>query len=88
MEGREWQCIQCGVVLGHIVGSELSPEQGVTVITSGPNLRVTCPDCGAAKIFYTSDPIVRAMYQLVDAVSGALAKRVINQLSEGTLHKD
>ncbi len=87
---NEWQCINCGIVLGEVAGGELTLSNTVpskNIRTRGPNLVVVCPECGAVKTWYTADPIVRAMYQLVDALASALAKRVLSQLSEGTLNK-
>jgi hypothetical protein len=84
----EWLCIDCGRVLGNVLGGELKPavppEQ---IITRGPNLVITCPECGFVKSWYTSDPIVKAVYQLVDAMSYAHAKRVLHLVSEGSLPK-
>ncbi len=86
MSNNEWLCINCGEVLGHVLGGELRPSvNGEQCVTRGPNLVITCPSCGSVKTFYTADPIVRAIYQLVDAISSELARRVLRQLSEGTL---
>lgn len=83
-----WQCISCGETLGHIMGGELQPAvHGEYLMTRGPNLAVRCPKCNTIKTFYTSDPVVRAVYQLVDAISTQMAKRMINQISESTVHK-
>ncbi len=86
--GNDWLCINCGTKLGEVAGGELTPAVSVpstNVRTRGPNLVVVCPNCGATKQWYTADPVVRAMYQLVDALATALAKRVLNQLSIATL---
>lgn len=83
-----WQCIQCGKILGEMVGGELRPDTSIPgdhMITRGPNLVVTCPECGSTKVFYTSDQMVRAMYQLVDALSTQLAKRAVRLISESTV---
>ncbi len=85
---NDWLCINCGTKLGEVAGGELTPAEKVpskNIRTRGPNLVVVCPDCGATKQWYTADPVVRAMYQLVDALATALAKRVIHQLSVDTL---
>lgn len=85
---NNWMCISCGNVLGEMVGGELRPDKSIPgdhFITRGPNLVVTCPHCGATKVFYTSDPIVRAMYQLVDALATGMARRTVAQLSEETI---
>ncbi len=88
MSNNEWLCIDCGTVLGSVLGGELTPSDRVpakNLRTRGPNLVVVCPNCGATKTWYTADPIVRAVYQLVDAISSELARRVLRQLSEGTI---
>jgi len=78
----EWYCVDCSKVLGHMVGGELQPEvDGKFIRTNGPNLNITCPECGSVKVFYTSDPVVRAVYQLVNAVSSVSAKSMIQELS-------
>jgi hypothetical protein len=33
--------------------------------------------CGADKTWYTADPIVRSVYQLVDALSTEMARKMI-----------
>lgn len=81
----KWLCIQCGEPLGEMVGGELRPDKNIpgdNFITRGPNLVVTCPHCSSTKVFYTSDPIVRAMHQLVDALATALARRAIHLMTE------
>jgi uncharacterized Zn finger protein len=83
-----WQCIECGAKLGDVMGGEFTPGEDVpqkNIHTRGPNLVVTCPHCGAIKTWYTSDPIVKATYQLVEAVTTQMAKRLIHQVSVGTL---
>lgn len=81
-EGRrsDWLCINCGRVLGQVFGGEFYPcIDGKYLRTSGPNLEVTCPnlDCNHKKTFYTADPIVRAIYQLTDAVATQAARRMV-----------
>lgn len=79
----EWVCINCGDVLGHVLGGELYPSvSGEFLHTKGPNLDVTCPKCKARKVFYTSDPVVRAIYQLVGVLSDVSAKAMIEQLGK------
>lgn len=76
-----WVCINCGVSLGEVMGGELYPSvEGKYLRTHGPNLDVTCPECGAKKVFYTSDPIVRSIYQLVGVLSDVAAKAMIEQM--------
>jgi ribosomal protein S27E len=79
-EGKrsEWMCINCGDSLGQVFGGEFFPSvDGKYLRTSGPNLEVTCPNCGQRKTFYTADPIVRAIYQLTDAVATQAARRMV-----------
>ena len=76
----EWYCISCNRVLGEVLGGEFKPAENISgdsIQTRGPNLVVTCPDCGTQKVWYTADPIVRAMYQLVDAIVTVAANRMV-----------
>lgn len=75
----EWQCIACGRVLGEVLGGELlvGVDSGFAR-TRGANLTLKCPACGAEKTWYTADPVVRAIYQLVDAISSQAAKRMVD----------
>ena len=89
LNSSNWVCISCGEVLGHVLGGELHPAvPGDCLRTAGPNLAVRCPKCGGTKTFYTSDPIVRAIYQLIDASATVLAKRAIMQISDRTIQKN
>lgn len=79
----EWMCVDCGFVLGRVLGGELHPEvPGDKLRTNGPNLVVTCPDCKRVKVWYTSDPVVRAVYQLTDAVASTAAKSMVKHISK------
>jgi hypothetical protein len=79
----DWVCVECGHVLGHIIGGELQPViEGKFCRTRGPHLVVTCPKCSANKTFYTSDPIVRAVYQLIDAVTSVMAQRLMQNIGQ------
>jgi len=81
-KSTEWLCIQCGRSLGNIFGGEYYPSiPGENLRTSGPNLVATCPDCKTMKTFYTADPVVRAVYQLVNAISEVAAKSMVEQVS-------
>jgi len=85
----DWLCIQCGHSLGRIVGGELYPTvAGEHTHTSGPNLVVICPECGARKVFFTSDPIVKAVYQLVNAVAAEAAHAMIAQMGKAVHKQD
>jgi ribosomal protein S27E len=87
-EQREWLCVDCGHVLGHMEGGELRPAvDGRYTITRGPNLVVECPECGFKKVFYTADPMVRALYQLVDSMSAVAAKRMVETIGRRTIEK-
>ncbi len=91
MNNNEWLCINCGEKLGEVAGGELTPAEAVpqkNVRTRGPNLVVVCPHCGATKTWYTADPVVRAMYQLIDAMVNVMAKRLVSQISEMTLNSN
>lgn len=77
----DWQCIDCGVSLGEVKGGELYPNlSGNEIRTQGPNLVVTCKACGFKKVWYTSDPVVRAIRQLVDVISDEAAGAMIKAM--------
>jgi hypothetical protein len=83
----EWYCVQCSAVLGKVFGNEFVPDvPGANLRTSGPNLVVTCPECGATKVWYTSDPVVRAVYQLVNTLSAVAAKAMVEEIG-AEIHK-
>jgi len=83
----EWLCIDCSALLGRVIGGELHPAiPGEMIRTNGPNLVLTCPECGRVKVWYTADPVVRAVYQLTDAVASAAARAMIDQIG-GQLHR-
>jgi hypothetical protein len=83
MGRSDWVCISCGDRLGGVFGGEFHPAvEGKYLRTSGPNLVVTCPKCGAIKTFYTSDPVVRAVYQLVSAIADVAAKSMIEEIGK------
>lgn len=84
---NNWFCINntCNHVLGVVRGSELNVSEdvpGSCIQTRGANLSIVCPKCGTTKIWYTSDPIVRAVYQFIDATITAGAHRFIMHLGE------
>lgn len=88
----EWFCIneECKRCLGNVLGGEFQPEENITgqfIRTRGPNLVIKCPDCGTLKVWYTADPITRAIYQLVDAIATQAAKRMIYKVGEMTLDR-
>ena len=74
-----WYCVNesCGAVLGVVSGNELevAPAAVTEVLSKGPNIEVTCK-CGTKKVWYTSEPVVRAMYQLVDSMANMLVRRL------------
>ena len=84
----EWYCVQCSFVLGNVLGGELYPSvDGKQLRTSGPNLVVTCPECGASKVFYSADPVVRAVYQLVDAIATVSARSMVKSMGQAVHQK-
>lgn len=79
-KATQWYCVSCPKVLGEVLGGEFFPDDSISgklIQTRGPNLVVTCPDCSSKKVWYTADPIVRAMYQLVDAIVTVSANRMV-----------
>ena len=79
---NSWYCPECNHVLGEVVGGEFKGIDQIPASayeTRGANLKVTCPECGRVKIWYTSDTIVRAVYQLVNAVAGESAKIFVRE---------
>ena len=79
----EWLCISCGVSLGSVQGGEYYPTaKAVNVHTSGPNLVVSCSECGSLKTWYTADPVVRAIYQLVHAMADVSARAMLDQVGK------
>jgi hypothetical protein len=78
-----WYCVSrsCGEQLGELVGKELRVTSGAKCITDGPNLIVECPKCGQTKVWYTSDTLVRATYQLVDAMVSLFIARALPKAS-------
>jgi ribosomal protein S27E len=80
-----WYCVDCSTVLGKLQGGELIgvkevPSQNYE--TRGPNLKVTCPECGRVKIWFTSDNITRALYQLINAIAGESAKKMLHEVNK------
>ena len=72
-----WVCISCGDPMGTLIGSELNPLDGVTLRTQGANLVLTCPNCGARKIWYPADPMLRVLKQLIDVIATETAKAAV-----------
>lgn len=77
----DWLCISCGTLLGNVLGGEFHPTVP-KIRTSGPNLHVTCPNCGSSKVWYTSDPVVRAVYQLVNSLADVAAQAMVKQIGK------
>ncbi len=87
-----WYCINedCKQELGNVLGGEYYPAENISggqLQTRGPNLVVKCPECQTQKVWYTADPITRAMYQLIDAIATQGARRMVSKASELTLPK-
>lgn len=77
MSKNTWVCITCGHSLGDLYGQELSPSKDASVKTQGSNLVVTCPNCGARKIWFPADPIVRVLRQLIDVIATETARSAV-----------
>lgn len=80
-----WYCVnsECGEPLGNVLGAELYVSESVKEVhTKGVNVVLSCPKCGTKKVWYTSDAINRAMYQLIDAIAGQLAYRVMQDITK------
>ena len=89
----EWFCVNedCRRNLGSVLGGEFHPAKDITgeqIQTRGPNLVIKCPECGTPKVWYTADPITRALYQLVDATATQAARRMVSKVSELTIKRD
>jgi hypothetical protein len=84
MSGKQWRCIgeECSEVLGILEGNELRVGASVPTITRMSNLVLTCPECGTQKIWYSSDPIVRAAYQIVDTLASEFARRSVQHFGK------
>jgi len=79
----EWMCVDCGYILGKVLGGELHPDvPGAQLRTNGPNLVVTCPECSRVKVWYTADPLVRSVYQLTDAIASVAARAMVNEMGK------
>ena len=94
MSDINWYCPDCGTVLGRVIGGELQGIEGIPSTayeTRGANLKVTCPNCQRAKVWYTSDTVVRAIFQLISSISSEVAFQAIKQMAakvrEGELNK-
>lgn len=90
MTGKtSWYCVntECGAVLGNVVAGELEGEDIIKFSTRGPNLEVICPACGTKKVWYTADPLVRASYQLIDAVATMMVNRMFRASKVSNMDK-
>lgn len=76
-KNNTWVCITCGVSLGTLVGQELYPIDSAKIRTQGANLVITCPQCGARKVWYPADPMLRVLKQLIDVIASETAKSAI-----------
>lgn len=86
-KSSEWLCVQCSAKLGNVYGGEFYPSvDGKNIQTRGVNLAIVCPSCGATKVWFTSDPIVRSINQLIVAISEEAARAMVNSASR-ELHK-
>lgn len=76
-----WVCIGCGTTLGNLIGKELVIDSSAEVKTQGANLVITCPKCNRKKVWYPSDPVLRAINQLIDALSSAMSSAAVRGVS-------
>jgi hypothetical protein len=85
----DWVCINCSERLGGVFGGEFFPAvDGRNIRTNGPNLVITCPKCQTIKTWYLSDPVVRAVYQLVSAIADVAAKSMVEQIGKAIHNRD
>ena len=82
MSKNTWVCITCGHVLGDLYGQELSPRKDATIRTQGSNLVLTCGECGARKIWFPADPVVRVLKQLIDVIATETARSAVRAVSK------
>lgn len=80
-----WLCVnnECNHILGYVNGGEFNPADDLIpseISTRGANLIVKCPECGTVKTWYTSDPLVRTLNQLIEVMSEQMAKRAIRSI--------
>lgn len=80
-KNNTWVCISCGTSLGDLVGSELFPIDNAQVRTQGANLVITCPKCGARKVWYPADPMLRVLKQLIDVIASETARAAVKAVS-------
>lgn len=83
---NSWVCINndCGHILGEVIGGEFQPASDVCgdhLKTRGPNLVVACPNCDTVKVWYTADPLNRAIHQLIDTTVSVIVKRAVPEIS-------
>ena len=77
MSKNTWVCITCGESLGTLIGQEIMPIDKAKIRTQGANLVITCPYCGARKIWYPADPMLRVLKQLIDVIATETARAAI-----------
>lgn len=81
-QGIEWKCPDCDSFLGEVVGGELHPDRSNLIRTRGANLEIVCRGCGYVKVWYTNDPITRAMNQLIGVMSAEMVKTMMRQYTK------
>lgn len=80
-----WMCVnnECNHILGFVNGGEFTPSDDIIpsdISTKGSNLIIKCPKCGTVKTWYTSDPMVRTLNQLIEVMADQMAKRAIHSI--------
>ena len=75
MSEQIWYCPDCSNHMGKIIGGELhvNLENVSEVRTVGTRLVLVCKQCGRSKVWFPSDPTIRAMNMLIDAFASNLA---------------
>lgn len=86
----DWRCVgeDCTNILGEVVGNELeisSNIPGNLIKPRGSNVIITCPVCGARKVWYTSDNLDRAVHQLVEMLAQLISYKIIQKVQENDL---
>lgn len=86
----DWRCVNehCNNVLGRVIGGELEISErlnGSQIKMRGPNLVLYCPDCGTKKIWYTSDPLSRAIHQVVEVMASQFVYKTYQKANDANL---
>lgn len=71
MEPKEWLCVGCGAVLGHVAYGQLV-FHGVNGNTDDSNFVIVCPECGRPKTWFS--------YDKLDKIIDSIASRVVTRM--------